>query len=109
MITLTENAVKAVSQFIAGSERPVTGLRIMVQGGGCSGFQYGLKLEEAAQAEDTVVECDGIKVFIDAGSAPMLSGVTLDFLDGLEKSGFKFDNPNATASCGCGNSFSACS
>lgn len=107
MITLTENAVKAVSKFIQGAERPVSGLRVVVKGGGCSGLQYGLQLEEAAAADDTVVEYGEVKVFIDPNSAPMLSGVTMDFIDGMEKSGFKFDNPNATASCGCGNSFSA--
>jgi len=108
MITLTESAVNAVAKFIEGADRPVSGLRVMVKGGGCSGMQYGLQLEEAATAEDTVIDCGLIKVFVDPESAPMLTGVTMDFIDGMEKSGFKFENPNATASCGCGNSFSAC-
>lgn len=107
MITLTESAVKAVAKFIQGAPQPVSGLRVKVQGGGCSGMQYGLQLVEEAAADDTVVDCGEIKVFIDPESAPMLSGVTMDFVDGMEKSGFKFENPNATASCGCGKSFSA--
>ena len=106
MLNLTENAQAAVSKFMDGAEEPVTGLRVSVTGGGCSGFQYGMALEAEANADDTVVEFGGLKVFIDPASAPMLSGVTIDFLDGLEGSGFKFENPNATNSCGCGSSFS---
>jgi iron-sulfur cluster assembly protein len=107
MLTLTENAQKAINRFIKGSETPVAGLRISVTGGGCSGMQYGLALEETAKSDDAVIEVDQIKVFIDPLSAPLLKGVTVDFLDGMDGSGFKFENPNATASCGCGNSFSA--
>ncbi|MET0090150.1 MAG: iron-sulfur cluster assembly accessory protein [Candidatus Thiodiazotropha sp.] len=107
MLTLTENAQKAISRFIKGSETPVAGLRISVTGGGCSGMQYGLALEETPKPDDTVIEIDQIKVFVDPYSAPMLKGVTVDFLDSMDGSGFKFENPNATASCGCGNSFSA--
>ena len=107
MITLTDNAIAAISKFIQGSETPEAGLRIAVTGGGCSGMQYSLNLEQSAGTEDTVVECGAVKVIIDPASAPMISGVTVDFVDGLEGTGFKFENPNATASCGCGNSFSA--
>ena len=107
MITITENAQKAISRFIKGAETPVEGLRISVTGGGCSGMQYGMALEEGAKSDDTVVEVGSLKIFIDPFSAPMLNGVTVDFLDSMEGSGFKFDNPNATASCGCGHSFSA--
>jgi iron-sulfur cluster assembly protein len=107
MITLTEKAQKAISRFIKGAETPVEGLRISVTGGGCSGMQYGLELEETAKGDDTVVELGSLKIFIDPYSAPLLKGVTVDFLDSMEGSGFKFENPNASASCGCGNSFSA--
>ena len=107
MLTLTENAQKAISRFIKGSETPVGGLRISVTGGGCSGLQYGMALEERANDEDAVIEIEELKIFVDPLSAPMLDGVTVDFLDSMEGSGFKFDNPNATNSCGCGNSFSA--
>lgn len=106
MLSLTESAQNAVSNFIKGSEEPVAGLRVSVTGGGCSGFQYGMALEAAANGDDTVVDCGAVKVFVDPASVPMLSGVTIDFLDGLEGTGFKFENPNAKASCGCGSSFS---
>ena len=107
MLTLTENAIQAVSRFVQGSETPVTGLRVKVDGGGCSGLQYGMSLEAEPAMEDTVIDCGAVKVFVDPASAPMLQGVTIDFLDGMEGSGFKFENPNATNSCGCGKSFSA--
>ncbi|MBT2971161.1 MAG: iron-sulfur cluster assembly accessory protein [gamma proteobacterium symbiont of Ctena orbiculata] len=107
MITLTERAQQAISRFIKGAESPVQGLRISVTGGGCSGMQYGLALEESPNKDDTIIEVDGLKLFVDPHSAPMLNGVTVDFLDSMEGSGFKFENPNATASCGCGNSFTA--
>ncbi len=106
MLTLTESAQKAVDRFIQGAEEPLQGLRISVTGGGCSGMQYAMALEAEAKADDAIVECGPVKVFIDAQSAPMLDGVIVDFLDGLEGSGFKFENPNATNSCGCGSSFS---
>jgi iron-sulfur cluster assembly accessory protein len=105
MINLSESAVKAVSRFIQSAETPVSGLRISIAGGGCSGFQYSMRLEEAPAMEDTVVECGEVKVFIDPASAQYLGGVSVDFVEGLEGTGFKFHNPNATASCGCGNSF----
>ncbi|MGD8909100.1 MAG: iron-sulfur cluster assembly accessory protein [Chromatiales bacterium] len=107
MITLTENAQKAISRFIKGADTPVEGLRISVAGGGCSGMQYGMALEEAAKSDDIILQVGSLMIFIDPYSVPMLKGVTVDFLDSMEGSGFKFDNPNATASCGCGNSFSA--
>ncbi|MES9868216.1 MAG: iron-sulfur cluster assembly accessory protein [Sedimenticola sp.] len=107
MLTLTESAQKAVSRFIKGSETPVSGLRISVTGGGCSGMQYGMSLEEQAKGDDTVVEVGELKIFVDPASAPLLDGITVDFLETMEGSGFKFENPNATASCGCGKSFSA--
>lgn len=107
MLTLTENAQKAISRFINGSDTPVEGLRISVTGGGCSGMQYGMALEETPKSDDAIVEVGNLKIFIDPYSAPMLKGVTVDFLDSMDGSGFKFENPNASASCGCGNSFSA--
>jgi iron-sulfur cluster assembly protein len=107
MLTLTPSALSAVEKFIKGSETPVAGLRISISGGGCSGFQYGMRLEEAKAEDDVEVAIGGVKLLIDPFSAPMLEGVTLDFVDSLNGSGFKFENPNATASCGCGSSFSA--
>jgi iron-sulfur cluster assembly protein len=107
MLTLTPSAQKAVSRFIQGSDTAVVGLRIAVTGGGCSGLQYAMNLVDEKEASDLEVACGPVTVFVDELSAPLLRGVTLDFVDGLEGSGFKFENPNATNSCGCGHSFSA--
>ena len=107
MITMTPNAISAVDKFIKGSATPVAGLRIAISGGGCSGFQYGMSLEEAKSEDDTVLEYGAIKVLVDPLSAPLLEGVTVDFVDSLNGSGFKFENPNASSSCACGSSFSA--
>ena len=107
MVILTDSAVQAVNRFIQNSEKNIAGLRIKVDGGGCSGFQYGLRLEDSVADDDTVQEVNGINLVIDKASEPLLEGVTVDFIDGMEGSGFKFENPNATASCGCGKSFSA--
>ncbi|MBW8307849.1 MAG: iron-sulfur cluster assembly accessory protein [Thiobacillus sp.] len=107
MLTLTPSALSAVEKFIKGSDTPVAGLRISISGGGCSGFQYGMRLEEAQAADDVMVAVGDVTLLIDPFSAPMLDGVTVDFVDSLNGSGFKFENPNATASCACGSSFSA--
>jgi iron-sulfur cluster assembly protein len=107
MLTLSASAEKAIGRFIKGAESPVAGMRIPVTGGGCSGMQYALALEEAANADDTVIECKGVSIFVDPLSVPMLQGVTVDYLDCMEGSGFKFTNPNAAGSCGFGKSFSA--
>ncbi len=105
MIQLTESAVDAVARFIDQAGKPIFGLRIRVDGGGCSGFKYGMKLEEASSESDQVFECGGVNILVDSESASLLDGVTVDFLDGLEGTGFKFENPNATESCNCGKSF----
>ena len=107
MLTLTDNAQRAVSRFMATNDAEVAGLRISVFNGGCSGLQYSMALEVAAGFGDVVLECGTVKVFVDPGSASYLNGVTVDFLDSVEGSGFKFENPNAQQSCSCGNSFSA--
>jgi iron-sulfur cluster assembly protein len=105
MISLTENAARAVQKFIQGSTKPVKGLRIAVEGGGCTGFKYSMRLEEFPAQDDELIETGGVNLLIDQQSAPMLQGVVVDFTEGMEGSGFKFENPNATASCGCGKSF----
>jgi iron-sulfur cluster assembly accessory protein len=108
MITLTEKAVRAVRRFIKGSATPSAGLRLAITGGGCSGFQYDMSLHEAPLEGDAIIECgNGLQVFIDAASVPLIQGCTVDFVDSMAGSGFTFTNPNATASCGCGKSFSA--
>ncbi len=105
MITLTPNAVKAIRRFVRGSETPVAGLRILIQGGGCSGFQYGLRLEAEKQEDDTELDIEGVKLLVDPLSYTLVARVTVDFIDTLTHTGFKFDNPNATSTCGCGQSF----
>lgn len=105
MLTLTENAAKAVNKFIVSANKPIAGLRIQVEGGGCSGLKYAMRLEEHAEAEDQIVEFGGVNILVDSNSAAMLIGVTVDYVEGMEGSGFKFENPNATGSCGCGKSF----
>jgi iron-sulfur cluster assembly accessory protein len=107
MITMTEKAAKAAKMFINGSDTPNGGLRIAITGGGCSGYSYDLSIESEAGTDDTVVEHGPVKLFLDPLSAPLLDGSTIDCAESLEGSGFTFINPNATASCGCGKSFSA--
>jgi len=107
MLNLTPSAISAVEKFIKGSGAPVAGLRIAISGGGCSGFQYGMSLEQNKSEDDVVVEYGAVTLLVDPLSAPLLEGVTVDFVDSLNGSGFKFDNPNASSSCACGSSFSA--
>ena len=106
MVTLTEKAVEKV-RFYAGEMPEAEGksLRIFVQGGGCSGFQYGFTFDDQ-QDGDTVVKAGDINVLVDPMSAPYLAGATVDFVEDLRGSGFVVDNPNAVRSCGCGQSFS---
>jgi iron-sulfur cluster assembly accessory protein len=82
------------------------GLRVAVMGGGCSGFQYALDFEQEARPTDQVLEVGGLKVYVDPVSARYLEGVTIDYVFGMNGAGFKFNNPRATGSCGCGSSFS---
>lgn len=107
MLTLTDSAQDAINRFISGAETPAAGLRIEVTGGGCSGLQYSMNLVEEKSPEDFEVSCGKVTVFVEQLSAPMLKGVTIDFVDSLDGSGFKFENPNATKACGCGQSFAA--
>ncbi|MEI2384390.1 iron-sulfur cluster assembly accessory protein [Breoghania sp. JC706] len=105
MINLTDSALDAVRTAIAGAKEPVGGLRIMVETGGCAGYKYMMGLVNEADPQDTVIERDGVKVFVDTTSHELLAGTTIDFVVALEGSGFTFDNPNATSSCSCGKSF----
>lgn len=105
MITLTESARSAVNRFITSSDKPTAGLRIRVEGGGCAGLKYSLKLEEHDAEDDQQVDCGGITLLIDDASVPLLEGVTMDFVESMEGSGFTFVNPNASSGCSCGKSF----
>jgi iron-sulfur cluster assembly accessory protein len=105
MIAITDPARSAIKTAIDGAGQPVAGLRLMVQGGGCAGLKYGMALELEAQPDDAVVEIGEVTVLIDPESQEHLNGTTIDFVAGLEGSGFVFNNPNASRSCGCGKSF----
>jgi iron-sulfur cluster assembly protein len=106
MITLTPEAISKVKSILA-EQKEESGLRIAVVGGGCSGFQYQMTLDKEPKADDKIIDMDGLRVFVDTRSLLYLNGTTVDYVDGLSGSGFKFDNPNAKASCGCGESFDA--
>ena len=106
MIQLTDNAVAAVKTALSRASQPAEGLRIMVQTGGCAGFKYMMGLETTTREGDAVVQQDGVTLFIDKDSQPHLAGMTVDFITGLDRSGFVFDNPNAASKCSCGKSFS---
>ena len=105
MINLTDSAVNAVRSAITGAGKPVGGLRIMVEAGGCAGYKYMMGLVPEADPDDTVIEQNGVKVFVDTKSHELLAGTTIDFVVALEGSGFTFENPNAKSSCSCGKSF----
>src|SRR5436190_21252261 len=105
MITLTEKGAEKVQEFLAGQGNPqVSGLRVGVRGGGCSGFQYLLAFDEQRDG-DTIVEDHGIRLLVDGPSIPYVRGSTVDYLDGFQGAGFKVENPNVIAACGCGSSF----
>jgi iron-sulfur cluster assembly accessory protein len=106
LLTLTPAAAVKIKELMAEEpESEATVLRVAIQGGGCSGFQYGLGFDSGAVEGDIELELEGVQVVVDPFSAPYLRGARVDFLNGLQESGFKIDNPNATASCGCGHSF----
>jgi iron-sulfur cluster assembly protein len=106
VIELTPRAVERVREILVDNRLPEGGLRIGVQGGGCSGLSYNLALDTEVRAGDKVLEQDGVKVFVDMKSLLYLAGATLDWKDeGLMQRGFIFVNPNSSGACGCGESF----
>ena len=105
MITMTDGAVVKVKELITAQNREGHGLRVYVAGGGCSGFRYGMALDESPSDEDFVYEFDGLKVYIDPQSGPYLEGASVDYVETVMGAGFKVDNPNAVSTCGCGSSF----
>lgn len=105
MIAVSPQAITELRSLLARKQAgPDSGLRLLVQKGGCAGFQYALKID-SRKPGDTVVEEDGVAVMVDPESLPYLDGVTVDYHDGLTDAGFKIVNPNAARSCGCGSSF----
>lgn len=105
-ILLTDAAVDAVKKALAEEGEGAKGLRVSVKGGGCSGYQYNLDFEtDGARMGDVSIDFGDVCVFVDSVSAGMLKGTVIDFVSGLNGTGFKFDNPNANRHCGCGSSF----
>ncbi len=105
MIQVTERAKKKIQEMIQAEGKPGMSLRIYVEGGGCSGMQYGLTFEGSLRDDDEQVQCDGFKVLIDPMSLPFLRGTEVDYVDALMDGGFKIKNPQAKTTCGCGQSF----
>jgi iron-sulfur cluster insertion protein len=104
-VALTAGATRRIAELLAGEE-PGAVFRVSVEGGGCSGFQYQFAIAAAPEAEDSMIERDGARVAIDPSSIGFLLGARIDFVDDLMGQSFRVENPNATASCGCGTSFS---
>ena len=107
MVSLTPVAVTKVQEIIDMQEPKPAGLRISVVGGGCSGFSYSMAFENNPGMLDKVYNFEGLKVFIDQASLLYLEGAEVDYVESMEGSGFKFNNPNVKSTCGCGSSFSA--
>ena len=106
MINVSETAAAKITELLTEENEAGSGLRVFVQGGGCSGFQYGLMIEENGQGSgDQVFESNGIKLFVDPISVRYLAGAEVDFVDTITGGGFTIKNPNATSTCGCGQSF----
>ena len=106
-LSLTDNAIRQVKSLLARDKLAGHGLRISIADGGCSGFSYKLDFEKDQKSGDMILEFDDVRIYVDPNSVPYLKGTVIDFVSGLYGGGFKFTNPNATGTCGCGTSFSA--
>ena len=106
IVSISQKAIDKVKEFSKNEEKNTSGLRIYVAGGGCAGLTYGLSLEEKSTKEDIVIKTDGLILFIDPFSAKYLKGSSIDYLESIESSGFKINNPNVTSTCACGKSVS---
>jgi iron-sulfur cluster assembly protein len=104
-LSLSDAAAGKLRDITAGESNPEVGLRVYVYSGGCSGFRYGMMIEDAPSAEDQVVESQGIRVYVDTQSVDLIRGSQIDYVDTLMGAGFTVNNPNAVAACGCGSSF----
>jgi iron-sulfur cluster assembly protein len=105
VVSLTDAAVSKLTELTKEETNPAIGLRVYVYSGGCSGFRYGMMLEDAPTPEDQILEASGIKVYVDGQSISLLQGSQIDYVDTLMGAGFTVNNPNAVAACGCGSSF----
>jgi iron-sulfur cluster assembly protein/iron-sulfur cluster insertion protein len=106
VITLTDAAADKVKDLIEAEGEPALALRVAVRPGGCSGFSYEMFFDSDVAGDDMTTEHRGVRVVVDASSAQLLEGATLDYKDGLQQAGFSINNPNAQSTCGCGQSFS---
>jgi len=107
MITITDSAVAKIKEILAEEQDPNLKVRMFVQGGGCSGFQYGFTLDDqGAQEDDFVIEKDGVEILVDAMSSQYVQGAEVDWQESVTGSQFAIRNPNAQTTCGCGSSFS---
>ena len=106
MIKITDNAVAKIKDIIAEENNPAIKLRVFVQGGGCSGMQYGFTLDEDTAEDDWDLDFDGVKVLVDSASGQYLQGAVVDYKDDIMGDTFSINNPNAQTTCGCGSSFS---
>src|SRR4029450_12585594 len=106
MINGSSTAAEKINELLAEENKVGSGLRVFVQGGGCSGFQYGLMIEENGSDADQVFESHGVKLYVDPISVRYLGGAEVDFVDTVTGGGFTIKNPNAVSTCGCGQSFS---
>jgi len=109
MISVTPMAAEKIQELLSEEQKTGAALRVFVQGGGCSGFQYGMMIEEGEERSDAdqAIESNGVTIFVDPISARYLKGAEVDFVDNLSGGGFTIRNPNAKTTCGCGSSFSA--
>jgi iron-sulfur cluster assembly protein len=105
LVTITPKAAEKAKALLAEKGQPDAALRVFVVGGGCSGYQYGMSIADAPEADDAVIEQEGVRIVIDADSQQLISGAEIDYVDDLMKSGFTIFNPTATSSCACGSSF----
>ncbi len=105
MITITQEAAEKVKELTARDERADLALRLFVTSGGCSGFSYGMTLDDEINGDDDVSEAEGVKILVDSDSFPYVNGAEVHYVDSMMGAGFVVNNPNATGSCGCGQSF----
>ncbi len=105
-LTISPDAIQRINQLLKTRNSPDVHLRVYIEGGGCSGFQYGFQFDEATEEDDLLMEYRGVKVVVDMLSLQYLSGAEIDFKDDIMGSRFLINNPNASATCGCGSSFS---
>src|SRR5258706_4539828 len=105
VVSLTDAAVSKLTELTKEETNPAVGLRVYVYSGGCSGFRYGMMIEDSPTEEDNTLEANGVKVYVDGKSIDLLRGSQIDYVDTLMGAGFTVNNPNAVAACGCGSSF----